>query len=424
MTRPGTTFRAAPGRSGRRGLIPLLAVTLLMAAACGSDDSGDSDDSGSASGSGDGGAELAGSPIVVGMVADVTGPTGVPDAKGSKVFKVWADYTNDNGGIQGHPVEVRVADTRGDAPTAAAAAQDLLDDTSVVAVVSLQNTTEAATGEIFGGGDLAVIGGLGYNPTIWHALPNWYGITTSFPSVVNEQVAAAADVGAKHPAAVVCAEVPSCRQAEPVFQAAAKAKGLDYAGSVQVAASAPNYTAECLELSDREADFIQLSLTSGVSERLANDCLRQGFDGWFGASAASVMPDLYARVDGIRLAGGVNAFPWWIDSEPVQTYRDAMEEYGVADEDYQLPNGSAAWATGELFKKALSGIAEGDTVTRQTVQDAYGAINGETLDGLLPQPVTYTAGQPAPPVSCYWLYSYEDGEFTGGEEPTCDEAAS
>jgi branched-chain amino acid transport system substrate-binding protein len=422
MTRPGTRVRPTTAGFGRRGVIPLLAATLLVAAACGDDDSSDSGSGGG--GGGEGASQLAGSPIVVGVLADVTGPTGLPDAKGSVVFETWADWTNDNGGIQGHPVEVRVVDTRGDAPTAAAAAQELLDDTSVVAVVSLQNTTEAATGEIFGGGDLAVIGGAGYNPTIWHALPNWYGITTSFPAVVNEQLAAAADVGAERPAAVVCAEVPSCRQAEPVFEAAAEANGLDYAGSVQVAASAPNYTAECLELNDREADYIQLSLTSGVAERLVNDCLRQGFDGWFGASAGSVIPELYAQVDGIRLAGGVNAFPWWIDSEPVQQYRDAMDEYGIAEEDYQFPNGSAAWATGELFKQALSGIAEGDTVTRQTVQEAYGAINGETLGGLLPQPTTYTAGQPAPPVSCYWLYTFEDGEFSGGEEPTCDEAAS
>jgi branched-chain amino acid transport system substrate-binding protein len=40
-------------------------------------------------------------------------------------------------------------------------------------------------------------------------------------------------------------------------------------------------------------------------------------------------------------------------------------------------------------------------------------------------PVTYTAGQPAPPVSCYWLYTYQDGKFSdGGAAPSCDKPAS
>ena len=54
------------------------------------------------------------------------------------------------------------------------------------------------------------------------------------------------------------------------------------------------------------------------------------------------------------------------------------------------------------------------------VQEGYGTIQGETLDGLLPQEISYAAGEPAPPVNCYWLYSYEDGEFRGGDQPTCD----
>ena len=54
------------------------------------------------------------------------------------------------------------------------------------------------------------------------------------------------------------------------------------------------------------------------------------------------------------------------------------------------------WATGELLKKALATAAgpASAAVTRQTVLAAYGAVSGETLDGLLPQPITFTANQP------------------------------
>ena len=53
------------------------------------------------------------------------------------------------------------------------------------------------------------------------------------------------------------------------------------------------------------------------------------------------------------------------------------------------------------------------------VTEGYGTIQGETLDGLLPQETTFTPGQPAPTVDCFWLYTYENSEFSGGDEPTC-----
>ena len=58
-------------------------------------------------------------------------------------------------------------------------------------------------------------------------------------------------------------------------------------------------------------------------------------------------------------------------------------------------------------------------VTRQTVLDAYGSIDHATADGLLAQPVTFRAGQPAPPVNCYWLFQYSDGNFRGNFRPSC-----
>jgi branched-chain amino acid transport system substrate-binding protein len=93
----------------------------------------------------------------------------------------------------------------------------------------------------------------------------------------------------------------------------------------------------------------------------------------------------------------------------------------VSDDDAGQPASTAMWASGELFKKALTPVAgnASDPVTRQTVLAAYGKVKGETLDGLLPQPITFTADQPAPPVNCYWLYQYQNGAFAGSAQPTC-----
>ncbi len=363
---------------------------------------------------------LTGTPVKIGVLANVSGPTGASEASATKVFQAWAAHTNKGGGIAGHPVEVVVKDTKEDAPTAAAAARSLISDKSVVAVVAASTSTDPAVGAILAGSGLPVTGGIGYNPTVWGKLKNWFGITTTFPQVVNMQIASAKPVGGNAISVVACAEEPACVAAVPLFEAAAKAAGNTYSGTMQVAAAAPNYTAQCLDLVNRKVDFVQLSISPAVGVRVVKDCQTQGYTGYFGSSASAISPTLYHTAN-IRLAGALNAFPWWADTAPVKAYRAAMTEEGVADNDSGQPASTAMWASGELFKKALTPAAgqASDTVTRQAVLAAYGKVKGETLDGLLPQPITFTADQPAPPVNCYWLYQYQNGAFAGSAQPTC-----
>ena len=131
-------------------LIALLAVFSLIAAACGDDDDSDSgsdsastgddssDDSGDDMADGAGldidailGADLdncaaapSGDPIKVGMAMDFSDVVGFVDIPGSNLVPFIAELANCNGGINGRPVEVQVAEVGDDA---ALAAQELLD---------------------------------------------------------------------------------------------------------------------------------------------------------------------------------------------------------------------------------------------------------------------------------------------------------
>jgi branched-chain amino acid transport system substrate-binding protein len=400
-------------------VVAALLALALVASACGDDDT----EAGSEGNGGNGGPPPSeemppGTPIRIGVLIDESGPqsptnTGVPE-----VLQAWMNHTNANGGVADRPVELVLEDSRGDAPTATSVAQGFIDDDSIDAMV-MYDTNEGAVGEPVAEARLPVVGGMGYLPTVWGALPNWFGITTTFPSVVYEQVIAAQEQGAETLAAAPCAEVPACAAAQPVLEGAIDALGLDFVGAVEVAADAPNYTAECLEFVDRGAEFVQIAATETVGTRLAADCVAQGYDGWFGASAGSVTPGLYQDVD--KLTGGLNAFPWYVDAEPVQNYRDVMDEQGVSEEQYGTPVATSAWATLELFKKTIEANVDAisDDLTRDEVITAYGTVRDETLDGLLPNPITFTADQPAPPVDCFWLYTAEGGEMTGDFEPTC-----
>jgi branched-chain amino acid transport system substrate-binding protein len=405
------------GRRARPVLAAFVAVA-LVAVGCGDDDT---DEPGSAPGTAGAGAEQPeGTPIRVGVFIDQTSVQGeVPNGGVRPVLEAWAAHTNAEGGVADRPVELVFEDTRGDPPTATSVAQGFVDDESIDAMVAADSVNESAVGETVSQAGLPVIGGVGYNPTVWGALPNWFGITTSFPNVVNEQAVAADEVGASVIASAPCAEQTACSAAQPILEAAIDTLGLDFAGSVEVASDAPSYTAECLEFIDRGAEYIQLGVSAAAAERLVADCQQQGFDGWFGASAGTVTPEVYAEVS--RLTGGLSAFPWFVDAEPVQRFRDVMDDQGVSEDEYGRPHATAAWATMELFRTALDANADtlSDDVTRDEVLAAYGTIADETLDGLLPEPLTFTAGEPGPPVDCFWLYTAEDGELSADFEPTC-----
>jgi branched-chain amino acid transport system substrate-binding protein len=280
--------------------------------------------------------------------------------------------------------------------------------------------------------------GVGYNPSVWGgnieafklacstdpgapvacAIPNAFTTATTFGAVVDEQVLGAKAAGATTLAVAACAEVDSCSQAEPVFAADAKALGLGYTGLVKVSSTAADYTAECIKFVQDGVDFVQISAAGAVGARMWSDCADQGYTGIFGASAGSVAGDLL-KVDGIKLAGGLNGFPWWVDDAPVKAFRDAMEAGGVSADEYSSPTATGLYAALELFAKANAGI--GENPTKDDALAGMYTLNGETLDGLLP-PVTFTSGERAPNRACFWPYTFEDGTFTnplGGLEYEC-----
>jgi branched-chain amino acid transport system substrate-binding protein len=366
------------------------------------------------------GAATGPTPVRIGVVANIGGPSGNEEGEASRVLEVWADETNKHGGIGGHPVEMIVRNTREDTDTAMRVARQFVEDPTVVAVVHVSNATEAVVGEYFADSDLPVVGGIGYNPQVWSYLPNWFSMTTTYPAVVDMQAAAAISVGARTVSAAVCAEQEDCAAAVPRLQKAVATAGIGYGRTVQVPRDGTGDAAQCRELISDGTDFVQLAVVPAVGARFAQACTAAGYTGYFGASAAVVSPTLMAT-PGIKVAGGLNGFPWWVNDPPVQKYRDAMAENDVEESVWAQPVATALWAAAELFARTMAdktGPAD-VAVTRKTVLDAYGSVTGATLDGLLPQPITFRAGQPAAPVDCFWLYQYSGGAYRGTLRPSC-----
>ena len=404
---------------GRRGAAGMASVVLLVAAACG----GDEGDAATA----DTGETPAGSPLRIAAMVNETGPTSTGEASAPVVLEAWADAVNADGGIAGHPVEVVVEDTQGDTPTATAFAERVAGDDSFVGVVLFDAGTEAAVADVITDAGLPVIGGMGYAPTAWGELPNWLSVTTSFPSVITMAMVLGDDLGSETTVFPVCAENPSCAAAGPLAEGASEALGMDYAGTLTVSVAAPDYTAECLQIEDAGVDYVMLGLTTAASLRLVADCRTQGYEGTWGLFDGSVWPKVMIENDpGVPVNLALSAFPWYTDDAPVVAYRDAMEGQDVPEDAWGSPHGTAAYATMELFRTALDNADGAGSLpaapTRADVVTAYGTIQEETLDGLLPQPITFRPGEPQDLVRCYWFATFEDGEFSGGglDDVTCD----
>jgi len=243
-------------------------------------------------------------------------------------------------------------------------------------------------------------------------------VSTTFGAVVDQQVLGAQAAGATTLATAACAEVEACSQAAPVFSATAAALGLTDTGVVKVSATAADYTAECIKFVQDNVDFVQIGASGSVGERMWADCQDQGYTGIFGASAGSVSGPIL-QVEGIRLAGGLNGFPWWVDDAPVEEYRAIMSAGGVTEDQYSSPTMTGVYSVLQLFAKANADLS--DDPTKEETLAAMFTITDETLDGLI-APVTFTAGQLAANRACFWPYSFEDGVFTnplGGLEYQC-----
>lgn len=400
----------------------------LILAACGGSEKSATDAATTSPGGGEANA-ASGTPFKIALVVNATGPGANGEENTPKVIEAWTTATNAEGGVGGHPVEIVEFDTKGEASTATSVVKEMVSTTGIDAVIMFDAETESLYAAEITKAGLPVIGGMGYNPEAWGKLPNWLSITTSFPAVIYMPMVAAQQLGAGTTAFAVCAEYPTCSAAAPLAEEATKKLDMAYGGTLKLNASAPDYTAECLQIKERGVGFVALGLQTSVAMRLVNECATQGYEGKWGIFDGTVWPkEMNASDAGVPMTVQMTSFPWFARAPQVKAYVAMMEREGIEEGVWADPHSTAAYATLELFKKALAPAGESipGAPTPQDVIKAYGEnVKDETLGGLLPQPVTFKPNKPEEPITCYWFANYEQGKFKGAElgKPQCDPAA-
>jgi branched-chain amino acid transport system substrate-binding protein len=378
----------------------------------------------SASNAGGTGPKPTKSTIQIGMIVAESGSNGTASAPSADVGAAWAKWVNkDLGGINGHPVEVNVINSRGDTATAGSGASELVNDKKIIAAVGSQDAgTDVVWTKVFTDAKVPVIGGSIIADKVASSSPYVFAINPPVSVMSKLTVDAAKRAGATKVSAVVCAEVPQCAQAAVLWEPRAKADGLAWGGLTQVLAADPSYTAPCLSLKKSGGDFVILGLTPQVLTRFVKDCSRQNITfpsyALIAASIDASKMTPISKADPSSFSLAMSGVQWWLDTPAVKQYRDVMMKYGKSDTFAPNQNQSVTWASFEMFRKVMANAS--DNPTSAEVETAMDSVKNEDLDGLLAQKISFTAGQPSTPMKCMFQGTLKNGVFTGSDKVCLD----
>jgi branched-chain amino acid transport system substrate-binding protein len=393
----------------------LVLVVALLAAACGSSksDSGGSTDPTLP--------KPTGTPLKIGWIGTETSAAGVSSTQASDSMDAWMKYTNDHGGISGHPVEVFYADDKADPAVGLAAVKDLVENKKVIALVgTVAGSTQQTWAPYVLEKKIPVVDG-SLIDALWFTNPMFFPLGGDVVTGIWGMLKAAKEAGANKAAVMLCTEVAACAQAVPLFEADAKKVNLELVYNALASQTQASYTAECLAAKNKGAEAVAAFVNATVFSR---DCARQNYKPLYISSASG--PGAEVIKSAPELGNSVGSEAQWpclseVAPGPIKIYNDAMKKYGHgqwvkggAKFDQAGQSACIPWVGGEGFKKAIenSGVTATATVTSADVIKGLSMFKEETLGGMAPRITLGDGVTPSPLQKCLWLYQWKGTTFS------------
>jgi branched-chain amino acid transport system substrate-binding protein len=391
---------------GRRLRFATLIAAVLAAAAmvvgCSSSSSTPSA-TGSAGGSG--------SAITVGVECSCTGTFGSTLGEAWSVVQAWAKSVNASGGLNGHPVTLVYKDNGSVTGTALTDANSLISD-KVDAIIDL-DILDAIWEKPASAAKIPVLGG-NFSSEPYFTDADWYPSGQTNDSITYSVVATAKQAGATSLADFYCAESVQCQQGVPLIKAAGQSVGVPVTYSASIAATAPNYTAQCVAAKQAGVKAIFIGDSISVIARVASDCSQQNYnpvyvtEGTGFTNQALTAPGLDQS-----LWSSYPILPYFSTSSAVAAMNAAVNKYEpgtIQNTNLWSEVAAQAWTGGLLLQQAVkgAGVTASSTVTAATITGGLDKLSGETLGGFSP-PLTFSAGQ-IHKVDCWYV-----GRVTGGK---------
>ena len=357
------------------------------------------------------------STIVVGNVGDYSGIVGSVLHQGGPMAQVVARYINDNGGLNGHPVKMLVADAAGDPSRALSIVRDMVENKGVVAFVgNLWVLSASGARSYVEEKKIPVIGG-DVATAMWFQSPMFFPQASSFPTMAVGSVKTMADLGYKKIALGYCAEVEACKIYHDEGTRRAASVGAQIVYTAQVSLAQPDYTAECLQAQRSGAQALMLGVDSTALSRFARSCFQQGFKVPIVTASLATIASTTKDPNLEGLLSPVGTFPYVANDLPAEReYAAALARYAPTLE--QASSTSAVWTSGALLREISKSLPA--TVTSADLLKGLYQIKGNTLGGIAP-PLTFVEGKPAPDFTCYFIQKIVGGKFTApqGSRQTC-----
>jgi branched-chain amino acid transport system substrate-binding protein len=408
----------------------MLCVAAIAVAACGSTSKSASSPTTTATGGapptvGATSAAPSGAPIKIGYIClcNTAETQSVALVNDVPAFTAWEKWTNANGGINGHPVQVIFKSDPGNQGVALLAVKQLVGE-GVVGIVDEDTEDGEAWASYIQSAGVPVFDPSGFSGTTLSESPNVFSTAVSQFYVADEIILAAKKAGANNLAVLYCAEDPVCKQTVTGLKAAGKTLGMSIAFEAPVLASAPNYTAQCLAAKEHGADALFIQQSAGPTKSIAAGCAQQGYtphqvsdDGAYNQS--------FAGSPGMNgMLGAEGDFPFFLTSTPAsRTMHQAFDQYSPSITKSPDYDGEAVqnWAAGLLITEAAEAGKVGMTnpLTAAALMSGVYTLHSTNLDGLTPT-LTFVQGQPHENHCWFWL-GIENNKWTTpyGLTPAC-----
>ncbi|MDP9181173.1 MAG: ABC transporter substrate-binding protein [Actinomycetota bacterium] len=356
--------------------------------------------------------------ILLGNVGGYSGPVGASTASAQTMLRIWEAYTNDHGGLNGHPVKIFTADDQSDPSKSQALVRDMVENKHVVAFVGNQMALTASAPRKYleqkqvpaVGGDLT---------SVWHQSPMYFAQGSSLHTVVLGLAKAAVGAGKQHLGVLYCAEAGACKEIDDMLfaQGGAKSQGIDPAYHAQISLAQPDFTSECISARNAGVDALSVVADVGTTNRVAASCARQNYHPTFVNTGNTVNGDQETNKNLVGMITTQNWFAWALNNGAGKIYQDAMKRYAPGLSSTAAT--ASVWASGQLLAKALQSVGPGP-VTSDVVLQGLWRLKNETLDGLS-MPLTFAKGKPTQAAPCYFEQKIINRKWTvvGGGKPIC-----
>jgi ABC-type branched-subunit amino acid transport system substrate-binding protein len=352
--------------------------------------------------------------IRVGAVGTFSGPVGALVKDTVTGIRVWAQWINSRGGVNGHPVDVRVGDDGGDPARFISIEQQFVERDGVVAFLYATlgfapngNNKYLDSKRIFtlgteGGGDQAYA-----NPYILTATPTGKVNADSILLALGD---VAKPLNKHKFAEFACSDFGLCdnfdqRWSDPE---ALKQVGFDLVARGRPSLTQPDYTSQCLAAKQGGAEVVMIALDTASLRRFAGDCARQNYKPIFGTADLLALSSLPSdpNVEGLIVAAKMA--PWTDTSVPgIAKVTQAFAEFAPGPP----PTGgnTNGWILGRFFESIGKNFPAGQ-VTVADVEAGLYTVKNDNLDGMT-FPITMTRGQPMKRQLCYGVVVIHGGKY-------------